>query len=68
MNISRNFLNTLTDKQKKKAEAARSPEELLSIAKEVGQELTLDQLETVAGGPRWDPGCPEEEEYDPDSE
>ena len=60
MNISRNILNTLTDKQKKMAEAARSPEELLSIAKEAGQELTQDQLEAVSGGAIWAPGCPEE--------
>ena len=60
MNISRNIFNTLTDKQKKMAEAARSPEELLSIAKEAGQELTPDQLEAVSGGYGWDPGCPEE--------
>ena len=63
MNISKNVLNTLTNKQKKKAEAARSPEELLSIAKEAGVELTPDQLEAVSGGYKdgWDTGCPEDE-------
>ena len=61
MNISKNVLNTLTNKQKKKAEAARSPEELLSIAKEAGLELTPDQLEAVSGGndQGWG-GCPED--------
>ena len=34
MNIPENILNTLTDEQKKKVEAAKSPEELLAIAKE----------------------------------
>ena len=50
MNIPENILSTLTDEQKKKIETARTPEELLAIAKETGYELTPDQLETVAGG------------------
>ena len=50
MSIPENILNTLTDEQKKKAEAARSPEELLSIAKESGYELTPEELSQVAGG------------------
>ena len=50
MNIPENILSTLTDEQKKKVEAARSPEELLAIAEEFGQELTPEQLEAVAGG------------------
>ena len=50
MNIPENILSTLTDEQKKKVEAARSPEELLVIAEEYGQELTPEQLEAVAGG------------------
>ena len=50
MNIPENIVSTLTDEQKKKVEAARSPEELLAIAEEFGQELTPEQLEAVAGG------------------
>ena len=50
MNIPENILSTLTDEQKKKLETAHSPEELLSLAKEAGYELTPDQLATVAGG------------------
>ena len=50
MNIPENILSALTDEQKKKVEAARSPEELLVIAEEYGQELTPEQLEAVAGG------------------
>ena len=50
MNIPENILNTLTDEQKKKVEAAKSPEELLALAKETGYELTPDQLDAVAGG------------------
>ena len=34
MNIDENTLSKLTDEQKKKVEAAKSPEELLSLAKE----------------------------------
>ena len=50
MGIHKNNPNTLTDEQKKKAEAASSPEELSAIAKEASMELTPDQLATVAGG------------------
>ena len=50
MNIPENILNTLTDEQKKKVEAARSPEELLALAKEAGYELSPEQLEAVSGG------------------
>ena len=50
MNIPEYILSTLTDEQKKKVEAARTPEELLAIAKETGRELSQEQLEAVAGG------------------
>ena len=50
MGIHKNNPNTLTDEQKKKAEAASSPEELSAIAKEASMELTPDQLEGVSGG------------------
>ena len=55
MNISESILNKLTDEQKKKVEAAQTPEELLSLAKEAGYELSPDQLEAVSGG--WCPDC-----------
>ena len=50
MNIPENILNTLTDEQKKKIEAAKSPDELLSLAKESGYELSQEQLSQVSGG------------------
>ena len=50
MKINEDILNKLTDEQKKKVEAAQSPEEIIAIAKETGYELTPDQLESVAGG------------------
>ena len=54
MNIPENILNTLTDEQKQKVEAAQTPEELLALAKEIGYELSPEQLEGVAGGGnRW---------------
>ena len=64
MNIPENILNTLTDEQKKQIEAAKTPEELLVLAKESGYELSPEQLEGVAGGDEcWDcgkhKGCPD---------
>ena len=50
MNIPENILSTLTDEQKKKVEAAQTPEELLALAKEAGYELSSEQLGAVAGG------------------
>ena len=50
MNIPENILNTLTDEQKKKVEAAQSPEELLTLAKEAGYEQA--ELEVIAGNER----------------
>ena len=50
MNIDESILSTLTDEQKKKVEAAQTPEELLALSKEYGYELSPDQLEDVAGG------------------
>ena len=64
MNTPENILNTLTDEQKKQLEAAQTPQELFALARDCGRELTLEQLEAVSGGlaPRWNPGCPEDEE------
>ena len=53
MNIPENVFSKLTEEQKKKVEAAQSPEELLALAKETGYELTQEQLEGVAGGTIW---------------
>ena len=50
MNIPENILSTLTDEQKQKVKAAKTPEELLSLAKEAGYELNPEQLEGIAGG------------------
>ena len=64
MNIDESILSKLTDEQKKKVEAAKTPEELLAIAKETGYELcpadrnrrrgaAPDELEAVSGGYSW---------------
>ena len=50
MHINENIVNKLTDEQKSKVEAARSPEELLAFAKEAGYELTLEEISKVSGG------------------
>ena len=50
MNIPENILNTLTEEQKKMVEDAKTPEELLALAKEAGHNLTPEQLEGIAGG------------------
>ena len=47
----------LMDEQKAKALACKTPKELMALAMEMGQELTLDQLEAVSGGDDWDFGC-----------
>ena len=59
MNIPEDILSTLTAEQKKKVEAAQSPEELSALAKECGIELTIDQLEGVSGGLQHAP-CPKD--------
>ena len=60
MNIPEHILSTLNDEQKKKVEAAQSPEELLALAKEAGYELSPEQLDSVAGGDDW--RCPKASE------
>ena len=42
--------NDLTDEQKAKAQACKTPDEILALAKEEGYELSDDELEGVAGG------------------
>lgn len=56
MNIPENILAGLTDEQKKKAEAAKTPEELLGLAQEIGFELTDEQLDGIGSG-GWCPEC-----------
>ena len=46
----------LTDEQKAKAQACKTPDEILALAKEEGYELSDDELAAVSGG--W--GCSQE--------
>ena len=47
----------LTDEQKAKAVACKTPEELVALAMETGVELTDEQLEAVSGGDDWETPC-----------
>ena len=49
-NVDESILSKLTDEQKKVVEAATTPEELLSLAKEYRYELSPEQLEAISGG------------------
>lgn len=40
----------LTEEQKAKAREAKTPEEMLALAREEGMELTDEDLEAIAGG------------------
>ena len=50
----------LSEEQKAKMRACKTPEELLSVAREEGYELTDDELEQISGGGIWlsDIKCP----------
>ncbi len=50
MNIPENILSILTDEQKKKVAEAKTPQELIALAKEYGQEITSEQLDSIAAG------------------
>ena len=49
--------NSLTEEQKAKALACKTPEEMLALAKEEGYELSDEQLEAVSGGSKWSFAC-----------
>jgi hypothetical protein len=50
MNIDESILSKLTEEQQQKVKAAQSPEELLAVTKDIGYELSQDQLDAIAGG------------------
>ncbi len=53
MKFDDKIFSTLTDEQKRLVEEAKTPDDLLKIAKETGYELSQEQLDHIAGG--WDP-------------
>lgn len=57
MIIDERIFSKLTDEQKKAVEDAQSPEELLAFAKEIGYELTDEQLSAVSEGSWCEPFC-----------
>ena len=46
--------NELTDEQKAKLRSCKDTAELQSMLSEMGIELTDEQLDSVAGGDKWD--------------
>ena len=44
----------LTKEQQEKAKACKTPEEIFALAKEVGYELSEDEIDSISGG-SWDP-------------
>ena len=50
MDFDRIDFSKLTDEQKEKAMAAKTPEEIIAFAKEAGYELSDEQMKAIAGG------------------
>ena len=50
MDIDLKIFNILTDEQKKAVEDAKTPEELIALAKEQGYELTSEDMLAVSTG------------------
>ncbi|MBQ9042510.1 MAG: Nif11-like leader peptide family natural product precursor [Eggerthellaceae bacterium] len=55
----------LTEEQKAKAKVAKTPEEILALAKEEGYELSDEDLEAVSGGIDVTWGCSEDNNSGP---
>ena len=56
-------LENLSPEVREKALACETPEELLSLAKEEGYELTDGQLEAISGGLEWGKDCSNHEKW-----
>ena len=48
--MDKSMLDNLSEEAKAKALAAKTPEEMLAVAKAEGIELSLDELNEVSGG------------------
>ena len=53
-------LSNLTEEQKARARACKTPEEILALAREEDYDLSDEQLEAVAGG-AWASSCNDNE-------
>ena len=53
---TKELIASLTDEQKARAKACKTPEDYIAFAREEGIELTDEQLEAIAGGTYVDPG------------
>ena len=49
---------SLTPEQKERAKAAKTPEEVLTLDKEEGYELSIEELDAVSGGWGGEDPCP----------
>ena len=47
----------LTPEQQERARSVKSPEEVLALAKEVGYELSDEELDGISGGGSWGDTC-----------
>ena len=43
----------LTKEQQERAKACKTPEEVFALAKEVGYELTEEEVNAISGGGKW---------------
>ena len=50
----------ITDEQKARLKAAKSPEEILELAQEEGYELSIDDLDQASGGDKEWTKCPKD--------
>ena len=53
-------LEDLTAELKEKAIACKTPDDIITLAKEEGIDLTDEQLEGIAGGDWTHPSCPDD--------
>ena len=46
----------LTPEQQERAKACKTPEEVFALAREMGYELTAEEMDEISGGIQWH-GC-----------
>ena len=53
----------LTPEQQERAKACKTPEEVFALAKEVGYELSEEEIDSISGGSSWCVAYCEDIEY-----